>query len=380
MPAIDHFDGHANLTRGQRRGNAPILAELLGSPTRIRHADAFTTVAPEHQDGSQGTPYSTVQAAVDDLIANVDDYTPRGVVVHGVCDEAVIVDAHNIALLGADGKWMSTLVQVDGVALTVTNATRESLATYRSSGLYSDLEWNGRLVHNFFCYDLRIDRDGAYTTNAVELLGVKGDVDADTSGFLSADPVGPYGSRYKIGGYFINNVVFRGFFMKNAGFCNLYDTEVGFLVMENCTYPGLYYFETLVDQPCSIDYETSHADGEPKYGNYGLFIGGYCRTYQVFQVLHEANVGWDGWPYAMWVGTDLDLRGTSHVYLANGYVEGDVLAEGTAQFDFDNNHVKGDVTLAAGAGACVMRGGRIMGTVGGAGSARLTHTQGNIGT
>jgi hypothetical protein len=375
MPGADHFDGHANLTLAQRRGGAPILAELLGAPERSRFVDPYTLVAPDHQDGSIGAPYSTLQAAVDDIEENIDTtiWTPTIYAAAGLYEENLVICKATCLTVAGVGRTKTTVIDPPtGVALTITNATRESLDTYRTSGTYSDLVNNGPGPREISFTDIYIHGNGAQTNHAIELLGVKGDASPTTTDFLDA------GGPQHQGGVFYNCSFDRMCFAKNAGYPYFAYGVVGAFKFYNCAGPAIASVVPNNTATSILSYVPAHADGEPSHGNIGFYPD--LSTMYTLQVEGEGLIAAADYEGTLDIYGNLDLRDDAEVYLRRPWLSGDLLAEAAATAVLDAPHIKGDVTLATGAGAIVFNGGEYMGTLGGAGAGRLTHNLGNIGT
>jgi hypothetical protein len=368
MPGADHFDGHANLTQAQRRGSAPILAELLGASEDIRHVDLYSLVAPEHQDGSRGAPFSTIQAAVDSVASVYGTI----LIAPGLYPENVVV-RNSIALFSTGGYESVLIKPAAGVPVTVTNATLESLATYRGSADYADLEYDPTLANGGggpqdFVTSGMYFWAGDGTSNSLELLGVKGDASPTTTNFLDGN------TDWYMGAWLNHTAFWTGLLMRNAGWFNSYFCQV--FDVEAFNVPNISFRRTSVNDIAS-DYDAASAHGNSTASHGGLnFIQATVDDLtltgdELFATSSKGN-------RSMTFGT-ITLSDASSLVARQVFADS-IAAAADATFTLHDGHVSGDITLAAGAGACVMNGGEYMGTLGGAGAGRLTHNLGNIGT
>jgi hypothetical protein len=327
MPAIDHFDGHANLTQAQRRLDAPILAELLGASGRTRFVDAATTIPPAYQDGSLSTPYSTGQAAVDDIEANLDPsgLNPAAVFIlpPGPKTETIVVRRPGLSISGVG---VRESVQVGRIIYT--NATAESLAAYLSSGTYSDLVNQGDAGPQ----DFEITHLTAM--NGIDFLGVKGDVSPTRTAFCG-------GSVTYVGAIANCNIYLNGIYCRNCNVPLIYRTDFWAstdMHFVNCSAPSV---QNLAAWNIILDYDSTDPNGDGGV-NYGAGFM-YVRSWDV-TLLNEVGAG-------------------GAVELLFHLAEDDLAVAGAANLLARGSHVEGDMTLGSGAGTAVMNGCDVIGTI-----------------
>lgn len=345
-------------------------------PERVRYCDVSTPVPTADQDGSIARPYALIQSAIDDIEANVDTTTEAaGILVAGgeYKEQLVICTATCIML---QGYGRSKVVRIDpdaGVSLTITNATKASLAAYRVSGDYSDLVNNGPGPRDISIKDMYIHGWGAESNHSLELLGVKGDASATTTSFLDA------GGPLHQGCMFFNCSFDRSMFARNAAYPFFSSSYIGAWEFQNCSCPGIEHcLSSAVSENNVIGYTTSHTYGEPAYGNQG-FTADYTILQTNITVEDEAYLGWDGWPISIETFGSLILTDTAAAYIRRLYLSGDFTAAADCEAKLSDPHIEGDVTLTNGTGTIVFQGGQYMGDLTDTGG-RLTHNLGHIGS
>jgi hypothetical protein len=207
---IPSFEGGANITPGVKSGNNKTLKELFEStrndlialetdvnaiPEMARYVD---NQAPAGGDGSLLKPYDTIQAAIDDIEANVSAPNPFE---YGIVyirpgkpyDEGIRIlkDGVKITLygLGDDSVFIAPTSGVSPVI--VSNATPASITTWESSHNYADLAARAPaekgpdtvvLVNiGMFCFFSSLTN-----VHGISILGVPGDATGTTTEFLLA--------------------------------------------------------------------------------------------------------------------------------------------------------------------------------------------------
>ena len=244
-----------------------------------------------------------------------------------------------------------------GVPLTITNATLASLAPYRSSGLYSDLVNQGDAGPNDMTVEnILFDADDN-TSYDVELLGVKGDVTADTTNFA-----GLGGTFSGVAFYHCRLQGVAGLFSKNAGFVTIDDTRLRGIVCENTSWVSHYQGHlTGGSNQTQIDYDPASPDGENALGNFGTTA---LFTYFGDVILTgEAKFGWtEGFSCHRCAIDRIDADDDAQVKLFSCDVKHDVDCEAAVDFNCTNVRIGTDATFAPGAGLIELDGVEVGGT------------------
>jgi hypothetical protein len=369
MPGVDHFDGHANLTQGQRRSGAPILSELLGASESVRHVDLYTLVAPEHQDGSASAPYSTIQAAVDDFEARVSPTVMGTVLIApGTYPENVVIRKTLIRLFGIGGRNSTFIIPASGVAITITNATAESLAVYRVSADYADLVNDGPGPLDIELSNLYWD-DGSYVGNGLELLGVKGDASPTTTDFLDG------------------GVGFTGFqtwstntsspiYARNVGYYQQdYHLSASNILLYN--YGDIRFFNNSRVVALTCEYDPTSPYGNSSRGTNWVSLA--YSTVETLTLNKQARTK-DKPSRCTYCEIDdvvVNDTGTFNSYM--NYIYDSIVCAGGASYAGVEDHIGGDLTFATGAGTAQLNGGRYMGSLTDP-DVKFVHSLGNIGT
>jgi hypothetical protein len=319
----------------------------------------------------------------------------------GTYDENVVVRDDGLAIVGET----DAVVEISpnaGVALTLTNATAVSLATYRVSGLYSDLVNQGNGYPSGF-YAEGIDflpNDGV--SHAVECLGVQGDATPTTTNFGSLlltflrCRMGQPGSG--IPGFFAKNTV--------APWLDKCITNPG-IDVENVS--TCIIDQTTVAVDVTATYDVASPDGQPAFGSFGhqfkrADIGGNVAITGSDSIMKSLKTDFSGnitlsntataliydpdiagsitlnntASLTLWEGeivTNLTANDTSTVTMHDAIVGGAVSLAAGAGLVMNDCHVDGTFTAAAGAGVVTLDNSIVSGLISDAG-AKITYPQG----
>jgi len=405
----NYFSAGRNLSDGVRAGEQATLSELLnqvGFGTESGRA-LHVVVNPEPSiltaDGSRGRPYgpSQIQDAVDKAgqemsSSRFDPVTIYfGAGVHDMGDDELVVKYDGIQLVGVSQNI--TTIKSNGVALTVTNATLESLSTWRTSGDYTDLEYDPTINSGHgpqFFVAQGIAFDSGDGDHVVDLIGVQGDDTASTTSF-------GWDNDNFVGGLILYGVFASGnlspiIYGRNCGIVDCYHMQLG-LGQEyvNCYYVAHSYCH--MGAGVDMTYDAVDPGGAPELGHYAHEFY-QCQMHDVtlsgsavanvrmsecddiflsgtsVLTLYECTQGYDS-------GTDVvDIDDTAELATFGGTMTGDFDIEGGGKVTSVNTLFSRDFVLASGAGAITLRGGRFITAPSGAGTGRITHTQGDIGT
>jgi hypothetical protein len=388
MPGVDHFDGHANLTQGQRRGGAPILSELMGVSGRSRYVDLNTTVSPAHRDGSRGAPYSDIQSAIDKQEEDASILVgPSPIYISpGWYRERLVIHKAGLCLIGGSGGQRQVSVTPESglpAALTLTNATPESLAAFESSGDYADLVNQGDGgPYDFFASGINFYNWGVNNPAlpGVSLWGVKGDAGGgDETWFMSGNDGVSFGTLFTITPTFFGCHMW-GLRGRNVGGMFLDTSEAGEIDLRN--FKNVQIKRTFFNShdPNVFEYDAASPYGQPASGHQQMTFGD-CDIAGSLSVLGSANWAQSvNYPSAHNRITEAAVFDTTGViFLTDWTFEDDVTFADGVVATMKNCFIGGDLICAAGSGAITMLGGRYMGSLTDP-NARLTHTQGNIGT
>lgn len=407
-----HFDGGSNLTRGSRVKSDALLVELLGqtkvditaletgSSSAIIFVDKNYTGTLEL--GSLTHPYKTVQMAINNVIQSS---TIK--VAPGVYEEAIVYNGDiAICLEGESGYLGDKGVRIDSVglsapALTVTNATLASLSTYRVSGTYSDLLNKGSSGCRVFV-TRNISFSGDTDENCIELLGVKGDVDPNTTAFC----VGKGFQTERVDLY-AKGATYKGLYAKNTYTVFLREfSSNGITDFSNVAY--LYGYMQNQSREIICEYDAASPDGQPQYGYASTMLWHtQCKDLIVNQGITMEFVGSDAndvtvngsglfYPICSYVDGNLVLNDTGGIVAKDLTIDGNLDVNGASgnvsalgitisgdltmtvgkTATLNAPHIAGDVTLDNGAGVVVLNGGEYMGALTDVGG-RLTRNVGS---
>ena len=333
--------------------------------------------------GSIAQPFLTVQAAIDyaetlTIPGTSDKYSIY--VQGGRYEEALVVRKPNIDLVstGPSKAWIAGTA--DNPALTLTNATKASLATYRGSGTYSDLVNQGDAGPTGTGVSEFLLQAGS-GANAVELLGVKGDDTADTTNF------GQFGisftNVYTSGSLYCRNTKSMSWRIGRVSTTSTF-LQCGNVNIRRGEFKGAY----------TVAYDIADSEGYTASGfskhtsHFAAYYGkvtvgiGVTLTGNDHYIDNELEINDTGATDVdrIHVTGDLDINGASgNVLMHNPYIGGAITAVVDKTMTLNNPHIVGAVTLDNGAGAVVFNGGQYMGALTDVG-VRLTHNLGNIGT
>lgn len=184
--------------------------------------------APSGGGGSLAAPFKTIQAALNAVMAvpydplltyvvNVGPGTYEENLVYNGRQTLYMVGPANTSggVSGGINYGMARVAPLSGVAFTITNSTLVGLAAYRASGLYADLVNQGNAGPTWvWVQGISFFSVAAGAPNAVECLGVKGDISPTETEFLKFGCTFAYNS-YAFAGAGV------GYYVKNAGFVYL---------------------------------------------------------------------------------------------------------------------------------------------------------------
>jgi len=289
--------------------------------------------------------FNTIQEAINAAEALIPEPTwdsPAFVFVmpkEGFWDENIVVRKDGIRIIGLGGQGCTKLVATIGHALTLTNATPDSLAAYDVSGNYADLVSQGA-VHPWDIQLRNIEIESRQAgKHALRLLGVKGDHGGGTlTSFLGNELLMIDVTLRATGGGGA-----RSIFARNANYISTGGYFWGAAAIELHNIAGFWPLAAQL-AAVTVEYNAASPYGQPTdTGNYG-FCGAKCI-----------------------VRGNLTLQGT-------GRASGDLCAGNTIEGDLDIQdgnvgrgtmigcHVQGAVKLANGA-TFRMDGGRYMGAL-----------------
>jgi len=404
IPTTDknYFNGGQNINSGGRAGNDQILPEIL---TIIKSKlssleDNAQLVIPSHtiyvdisssatiENGSIATPYKSIQAAIDyaDTLVGADIYKPARLrIAPGLYQEDLILKSSNTVILEGSGAGSVFIYGTTGPALTVTNATLESLDTYRSSGTYSDLDPEATPVagpQGLLAKDIFFGTFAA-NTNAVEFLGVKG----DTEGGDATD----FGGANFYLCSMIGDGTGVGIYARNSS--GLSAVGIGSYADITMINVKTSIFQECVVGDYSLLWNAADPNGKPTgvLGNHrieNLRYGAGTIT------IEDAQLGvWgglnshgdfivNGTGELLLYGVDnritgFDVNDTGEVTIYDGSTNGDVDIEAGASFAAYNHPIFGDFTVAAGAGVVTLENSPVSGLITDAGS-KIVHSRSGV--
>jgi hypothetical protein len=320
--------------------------------------------------GARNNPFLTIQAAVDAaaLLVPAPDTTHPAVVDVGVgvWVENVIHDVDGLFIVGK-GPRSTMIDNPTGHSYTFTNATRASIVTYNTSGVYSDLINNGSAGPIFGgLFDIGI-KSNAAGKHSIRLLGVKGDSGA--------------GLRTNFGSYqiYIINVFSlqwggsgaNGFYARNTGGIFIFNSYiVGPWSCFNCSSVGV--MNNNMGGYANFDYDSADPDGQPTAGrgtttlrqlpHLDLNISGEVYLIGDNCGFYDVMVEDTAYFLPMCSSFDvLDFNDTAVIVINGGYARGSLSIEGGVTAEINGLTVHGVTTIDAGAGVvtasnCVFTG------------------------
>jgi len=321
---------------------------FISPPLASRYVDQ--NYAGLFENGSQFSPYTTIQEAVDDLETNPSGGFDTVIIRRGIYAENIVVK-HASLELRAEGGYASVMIApAAGVPLTITNATTASLATYRGSDNYTDLLNDGAgpldsVINGVYLWAA----DG--TSNGLELLGVKGDVDANRTNFLN-------GSAWYLGFWFMNSYCYSNALFRNTGWISTYFSELFDIHAYNCgnqtyrfTQSGGDFYST---------YDTGDANGYSVAAHGGLtfyWTGIDDLELNGTELMNANDKANRGSSFG-----DVNLNDTSSGVIRGGYIRR-LETAGGASFLGENLHIQLTVILGSGVGTVQLDGGAYMGAL-----------------
>ncbi len=351
----------------------------------IVFANANTTAALSTQDGSFVRPFADLQDAIDFLaITYPSEYT--GVLIAPGTYTGPFSIHTNIGLFSMTGGWGDVVITAPSgeVPLTITNATKASLATYRTSGTYSDLVNQGNAGPQDLCLRGLSFSEPSYTY-AVEFLGVKGDATASTTNFGSFG--GPHGWAF-----FIKDCYTYGkLAVKNCNYMKIRNTKIsGAVTLENsgCTQVLGVGCRTVL-----LDHNATSSDGHATNnmskvygqdlsvingGGDAVIVTGNGGFGDAFERLTNVLISSTATAVTLSAGgADFECWGNCHIQgdvsIDGATSEFKIRGSGTIEGNFDvvsgpapilyGVNIIGDVTFAAGTGICTHIGGVVKGTI-----------------
>jgi hypothetical protein len=342
--------------------------DLLASRTRFVDPSGIDTTGTIPTRGTATAPYKTIQFAVDDIEANLSPSSnnPAGVVLNpGIYDERVFILKSGVGLWGRGGQGLCQIKPTAGSALVVSNATSASLATYVDGGAYSGLvnDGAGPKDSQFRNIDF-YPQDG--TSPAVQLIGVKGDVAADTTSFGSNE-LDFFDCTMRTTGGALS------LYARNANYVTLNDGCWAAAPVTMFNVAGMWNVSTTVSDLLTLTFNTADSEGYASGGNYGLrgsnsklattILSGTTGTGELIDCTFTGPV---------------TVKETANFNLSGGGILGDVTVEAAATFIGEGIHIQGDPTFSAGSGVVSIDGGEWSGTLTDP-SSRLTHNNGPAG-
>ncbi len=314
------------------------------------YADADTNVPKAFQDGSLTHPFSDLQDAIDYFEVNDPTGLNDVLIAPGIYMGPFSIH-QNTCLFSMTGGWGDVVITAPSgeVPITVTNATKASLATYRTSGVYSDLVNNGVGPQDAYLKGLAI-WDGSWTLG-VEYLGVKGDATSTTTNFCDFNGPGGFGAVLKdcylyghlklknVNVSILRNCKFVGgvFTMENGGACEVSEVHFSGIAIDgdstspdgNCTLgSSKIYGKNLVVVSTGTAVTITNNGG---FGDAYTNLNNVVITSSTTAV--DMGTG----------GADLRIYGSCHI-------TGDIVTAGTnSKFEiYGGGVIKGDITFADG--------------------------------
>jgi len=313
--------------------------------------------------GSLSNPFRTIQAALDYAadMTLIGSYTTVEINIPEIkSTEALVYNGLNRIILRGEGIVSFIAPPAGQVPLTITNATKDSLATYRASGLYSDLVNQGDAgpslvsIHSVYF-------SGSGGANAIEVLGVAGDAGPGLTNF----------GYFRMESSYINGTVYC---RNTRSISAITMKNWGRYTFHNCSY--MTFMHTMA-RHYIVSYDAADPEGQPASGS--NFLQGYdvhqwgdltatgdCAVW--FWSGHtDGNISISDTSSALFNGYgcsgNLDINGTATVEHTEGYVGGNVNAEAGSSWRSNGVHVQGALSFDAGVGTARMDGGRYMGAL-----------------
>jgi hypothetical protein len=338
--------------------------------------------------GARNNPFLTIQAALDAVIATVYSATSCYVINigPGIYSENLVYNGRNaLVLVGPSPRGTVTIGPVSvapaaGVPLTVTNSTSAGVTAYRVSGVYSDLVNQGNSGPQYFVSNnVYYSAPAAGTPNAIEFLGVKGDVSPTETGFLgnNGSIVSGYGSATApgVGMYAKNSGFFYSMLNPNAQTITGYNSNFlginrSFVGAINLSYDG-----------ASVDGKYSGMTGAQLQSDYsfqtgsaGITITGIKSLKVRHCVMETGTVRLDGNGVALstsyFAGCQLgnvDLNSSAGALATISFddtlIKGTFDAEGAVSFTANSCRFISTLVVAAGAGVVTLKQSEVVGTI-----------------
>jgi hypothetical protein len=304
-------------------------------------------------DGTREKPYNDLQDAIDYLETHHASEFGTVMIMPGVYTGPFEVH-RNISLIGVPGTVgcdVFITAPAGEVPITYTNATKASLATYRTTGAYSDLVNQGDAgpcdytLANIAVYD-------AGWSHSIDFLGVAGDETATTTKFSSYNTAAPRA----FGPTLCDLYLYGDMYCRNAVFINIIKSIVSGTTATciNCK------TVTTSESQCGLEFDASFDSADPL---------GYAFSATKTQVIHtnssycktKADDNVEIYGINSHFG-EMDLNGMADIDIQGGFIRGDINAEAGVTAKLYGTSIRGDVTLANGAGAWSWVGGIIKGT------------------
>jgi len=329
--------------------------------------------APAGGIGTKDRPYTTIQAAIDDLEANVAwsaSHDVWGVVMIRACgyndayDETVKITKQDACIRLQGWGGITSIWPSSGDAIIVSNASDSSLVTWESSRTYSDLAPKSTPESGPYALELAdIELLAFGGGNCMSLLGVAGDDTASTTEFLGG---GVYAPRYIRCSSSANSIYARNVngtlqfreVILNAPFEALQSSLV--------TLTGLVYSNA------TISYDAADPEGHNE-------AGANAATVSQCDVLGDLTVN-DAVGLNLrdsFIRGDVAHNGTGSCECRSTQINGDVDIAAGVDFDAKGCRFLGDFTAAAGAGVVTLADSPVLGSVTDAGD-KITHTRAGV--
>jgi hypothetical protein len=403
---IPSFEGGANITIGSKAGTNKTLKELFEStrndlvvletdvnaiPELTRYVDPN---APAGGDGSLLKPYNLIQDAIDDIETWAPNY--YGVYIFGnikvINGDSVTIDENLLIrkdklILTLDGDGCN-FAPSSGDAITITNASDASLATWQTSRTYSDLAPRSTPEVGPFFIDIMNFESGGLPADRhlIVLLGVKGDASADTTSFCAScnlrngDMHGGSGSG-------------RAIYARNAGIVVFHSCRVGesefhqvntLLASEQNSFRETFDISYDIADPegyahggfDDVTFESGNAFRKKvTFGN-GITDIRVDATHFLGEVEFNDDAEISRFK-GCYIGGNLDINGTGALPMEDVTVAGDVDIVAAGNLDAKGCKFLGDFTAAAGAGVVSLADSPVLGSVTDAGD-KITHTRAGV--
>ena len=304
-------------------------------------------------DGNPAFPYKTIQEGVvaAEVIASASD--PVIVLVEpGFYDENVVVRKDNLHIKARETAYTTTINPTTGSAITFTNATALSLGVYNTTGNYADLVNQGDAgplqsgVHG-------VSVAASNSHPLIRVLGVKGDAAAGTTDFANGlyfEHCSIVATNPAVPAYYIRNANRVQFGLESFIF------SLSAIPIINCD--RVYFGESLVNCDITATWDSADVGGTPADTTFKQVYGKNTKVQDV-TLSGEAVIA-DTFSMEF---DNVTLADTASFEAHESLIKQTLIVGAGCEFNLYASGVLGNITIDAGANACLMDGGDQLGTI-----------------